>query len=102
MKIYHVLDAIHIELFRFSLFSILLFLHIKLKTEITFGTMEQHSKGLVTQRPREKADNGQENVMERKSNSIAYDVIHKAGKIRGKESSRIRVKFILASVAKVT
>lgn len=56
--------------------------------------MEQLSKGLVTQRPRGKADNGQENG---NAKAIVYDVIHKAGKIRGKESPRIRVKFILAS-----
>lgn len=67
VKIYNILDAMHIEFFSFSL---LLFLHVKLKTEITFGTIEQYSKGLVTQRPRRKADNGQENVTERKSNSI--------------------------------
>lgn len=79
-----------IEFFSFSP-SLLLFLHIKLKTEITFGTIEQHSKGLVTWRPRRKADNGQKNVMERKSNSTIYDVKG------GKESPRICVKFIFAS-----
>jgi len=85
----------HIEFFSFSLLSYShLFLHIKLKTEITFSTMEQHSKGSVTQ-PREKADNRQENVMKLKSNSIWCD--SQGERICGKESPKIRVKFIFSS-----
>lgn len=94
VRIYNILGATHIKFFQFLTPCLCFFFFAyKIENQDNF-TMKQYWKEVVTQRPRGEADNGQENVMERKSNSM----IHKAGRFAGKRIvSRVPVKFILVS-----
>lgn len=96
VKIYHVLDVIHIEFFRFSslLYTSIFAYKIESRDNFRYNgtTLEKTSNAAAARKSRQWAGKCNGNAK-----AIVYDVIHKAGKIREKESPKICVKFILAS-----